>query len=77
MANLKRYDIDEYWVGDQCGYNMGEHKDGDWVKFDDIKDFLPSTSDNTESTQCCCPVDGSPLTPVYRCELHDLTFYKR
>ena len=34
-------------------------------------------SDNKQSAPCLCPVDGSPLTPVFRCELHDLTFYKR
>ncbi len=34
------------------------------------------STDNKQRVSCSCPVDGSPLTPVFRCELHDLTFYK-
>ncbi len=53
MANLKRY---RYFKIDTPMYNegMNECEDGEYVKFDDIKDFLPSTSNNTERVQSLC-----------------------
>ena len=47
MANLKRY---RYFEGNHpaCMCDLAVHNHGEYVKFDDIKDFLPSTSTNTE-----------------------------
>lgn len=50
MANFK---VKRWWVGHGEFGDFIEIEDpkGEWVKFDDIKDFLPSTSNNTQSEE--------------------------
>lgn len=50
MANLTRYNLVEMRVGDRVVDKwMEEIGDGEYVKFDDIKELL-NTSTNTQST---------------------------
>ena len=55
MSNLTRYDheSDPYGLCDMCGSKMVESVDGDYVKFDDIKELLNS-SHNKQSTPFTC-----------------------
>jgi hypothetical protein len=48
MSNLKRYRFDEVY---NSGLGAVEDKNGCWVKFDDIKEFLP-TATNSQSKPC-------------------------
>lgn len=52
MANLKRYD---YECVDWDRHEMVKCDDGEYVKFDDIKEYLPSASHNTSSPKELCP----------------------
>lgn len=45
MANLKRYEIDEKYDYHGNITNVHESPSGEWVKFDDIKELL-NTSTN-------------------------------
>ena len=52
MANLTRYAINQivrnkFPENVMIGFDAGE-----WVKFDDVKEFLPSASTNSASTPC-------------------------
>ena len=52
MANLKRYDIDEKFDFHGNSETVVGSANGDWVKFDDIKELLNS-SDNSERDDIC------------------------
>ena len=74
----KWYEISREW---QCGNRStawcelcGELKFTNYQEDGRPLSVLRTPKNNLE---CHCPVDGSPLTPIFRCERHDLTFYKR
>ena len=51
MENLKRYELQEDpYTGNA---DIEQCANGEWVKFEDIKEFLPSASHNSENTQGC------------------------
>lgn len=54
MANLKRYDVVGYDPDTQETCYEVEDEDGEYVKFEDIKEYLPSASDNKQSFQSLC-----------------------
>ena len=50
MANFKRYEMGRcVSCGDCNTMPPTVEPDGDWVKFEDINEFLPSTSNNKQS----------------------------
>ena len=52
MSNLTRYDLGGYDCGQTCtACGVDVSADGDYVKFDDIKELLNS-SHNTAITKC-------------------------
>ena len=51
MENLKRYDPCNERSGRALVPGMTETKGGVYVKFEDIKEYLPSTSTNNEREQ--------------------------
>lgn len=58
MVNLKRYEFKFYKTNCDCHYV--DNPNGDWVKFEDIKEFLPSTSNNTaHSAIALCDIIGN------------------
>ena len=48
MVNLKRYEFKFYQTNCDCHYI--DNPEGEWVKFEDIKELL-NTSTNTDSTK--------------------------
>jgi len=49
MANLKRYERHTWFDGDGDDFhNMRPASDGEWVKFEDVEEFL-KTSNNSAS----------------------------
>jgi len=46
MKNLTRYDLKYSKWDDQEIIGIGRKKEGRFVKFEDVKEFLPSASDN-------------------------------
>lgn len=78
MSNLKRYDledIDEKWSSHK---EMVEWKDGDWVKFEDIKHLLPTATNRNYAAETPKPCDhtkvcgcGRVISPSYYCNICD------
>jgi hypothetical protein len=56
VANLTRYNlaVDGEWEVESVG--MGEHPEGEWVKFEDVKEFLKTPTNR-------------PIMPCPKCEL--------
>ena len=52
MANLKRYERHTWFDGDGDDFhNMRPASDGEWVKFEDVEEFLKASA-NTASAPC-------------------------
>jgi len=79
MANLTRYDMEYYNNddGDECYIEIS--RDGEWVKFEDIKEFL-KTPTNTGSMPCPIGLHEIKVNvkPVGNCDptnLHDAAIW--
>ena len=75
MSNLiKRYNFEEEY---NSGRGVVEVWDGGWVKFDDIKEFLPSTSYNNARQEINCRTCNSPGAMVEGTRCNECTQFSQ
>ena len=58
--NMKRYKVinsgsDDAYVT-RSGLNIIEHPDGEFVRYEDVKHFLPNTLPNSDNIKCDNPI---------------------
>jgi len=77
MANLKRYDVVEYDEETMNTCWEVESEDGEYVKFDDIKEYLPSASHNKAMFQLLCEELDLMVGPALEADKNKKHFHYR
>ena len=76
MANLKRYERHTWFDGDGDDFhNMRPASDGEWVKFEDVEEFL-KTSNNSASPKPCDTCLHQCTYTCTQCSYFHVSLYK-